>query len=74
MRMPHIVPLSGQVIAILKRIKEISGDHELVFSGDHNPYKPMYDNTVNKALRLMGWDTKLDISGHGFRAIAHAAP
>ncbi|HBS5821029.1 TPA: tyrosine-type recombinase/integrase [Klebsiella variicola] len=73
MRMPHIVPLSEQAIAILKQIKEISGDHELVFPGDHNPYKPMCENTVNKALRLMGFDTKKDICGHGFRAMACSA-
>ncbi|KAA8996610.1 DUF4102 domain-containing protein [Affinibrenneria salicis] len=73
MRTPHIVPLSEQAIAILKQIKEISGDGELVFPGDHNPYKPMCENTVNKSLRLMGWDTKEDICGHGFRAMACSA-
>ncbi|HDX8863322.1 TPA: tyrosine-type recombinase/integrase [Klebsiella michiganensis] len=73
MRTAHIVPLSEQAIAILKRIKDISGDGELVFPGDHNPYKPMCENTVNKALRLMGYDTKQDICGHGFRAMACSA-
>ncbi|MEQ5055425.1 integrase arm-type DNA-binding domain-containing protein [Klebsiella michiganensis] len=73
MRTSHIVPLSEQSIAILKQIKEISGDGELVFPGDHNPYKPMCENTVNKSLRLMGWDTKKDICGHGFRAMACSA-
>ena len=73
MRTAHIVPLSEQTIAILKRIKEISGGHELVFPGDHNPYKPMCENTVNKALRLMGCNTKQDICGHGFRAMACSA-
>lgn len=73
MRTAHIVPLSEQAITILKQIKEISGAYELVFPGDHNPYKPMCENTVNKALRLMGYDTKKDICGHGFRAIACSA-
>ncbi|HBS6998950.1 TPA: tyrosine-type recombinase/integrase [Klebsiella pneumoniae] len=73
MRTAHIVPLSEQAITILERIKEISGDHELVFPGDHNPYKPMCENTVNKALRLMGYNTKQDICGHGFRAMACSA-
>ncbi|MCE7493772.1 tyrosine-type recombinase/integrase [Klebsiella pneumoniae] len=73
MRTPHIVPLSEQAVAILERIKEISGEYELVFPGDHNPYKPMCENTVNKALRLMGYDTKKDICGHGFRAMACSA-
>ncbi|OSL74968.1 integrase [Escherichia coli TA054] len=73
MRRPHIVPLSQQSIAILKQIKDISGDDDLLFPGDHNPYKPMCENTVNKALRLMGWDTKTEICGHGFRTMACSA-
>ncbi|HAO6641327.1 TPA: integrase arm-type DNA-binding domain-containing protein [Escherichia coli] len=73
MRMPHIVPLSEQSIAILKQIKDITGNNELIFPGDHNSYKPMCENTVNKALRVMGYDTKKDICGHGFRAMACSA-
>ncbi|MFY4587442.1 tyrosine-type recombinase/integrase [Escherichia coli] len=73
MRMPHIVPLSEQSIAILKQIKDITGNNELIFPGDHNPYKPMCENTVNKALRVMGYNTKKDICGHGFRAMACSA-
>ncbi|HDZ3003280.1 TPA: tyrosine-type recombinase/integrase [Klebsiella pneumoniae] len=73
MRMSHIVPLSEQSIAILKQIKDITGNNELLFPGDHNPYKPMCENTVNKALRVMGYDTKKDICGHGFRAMACSA-
>ncbi|ELN3839103.1 integrase arm-type DNA-binding domain-containing protein [Escherichia coli] len=73
MRMPHIVPLSEQSIAILKQIKDITGNNELIFPGDHNPYKPMCENTVNKALRVMGYDTKKYICGHGFRAMACSA-
>ncbi|RBP61310.1 integrase [Brenneria salicis ATCC 15712 = DSM 30166] len=73
MRTPHIVPLSRQTIVILKQIKAISGHLELVFPGDHNPYKPICENTVNKALRLMGYDTKTDVCGHGFRAMACSA-
>ncbi|AYJ93235.1 TPA: tyrosine-type recombinase/integrase [Klebsiella pneumoniae] len=73
MRMSHIVPLSEQSIAILKQIKDITGNNELIFPGDHNPYKPMCENTVNKALRVMGYNTKKDICGHGFRAMACSA-
>ncbi|HDX3412148.1 TPA: integrase arm-type DNA-binding domain-containing protein [Escherichia coli] len=73
MRMPHIVPLSEQSIAILKQIKDITGNNELIFPGDHNPYKPMCENAVNKALRVMGYDTKKDICGHGFWAMACSA-
>lgn len=73
MRSAHIVPLSRQAIAILEQIQDISGHNELVFPGDHNPFKPMCENTINKALRLMGYDTKQDICGHGFRTMACGA-
>ncbi len=73
MRSPHIVPLSRQAIAILKQIQELSGHLDLVFPGDHNPYKPMSENTTNRALRLMGYDTKTDVCGHGLRAMACSA-
>ena len=53
MRMPHIVPLSKQAIDILKQIREISGDQELVCPSIRNPCKPISENTINKALRLM---------------------
>lgn len=55
MRTPYLVPLFRQVLAILKQIKMFSGDHELIFIGDHNPRKPMSENTVNKSLRVMGY-------------------
>lgn len=70
MRTPHLVPLSRQAMDILRKIQAISGEHELIFTGDHNPLKPMSENTVNNALRLMGYDTKVDVCGHGFRAMA----
>ncbi|ECA3794573.1 DUF4102 domain-containing protein [Salmonella enterica subsp. enterica] len=70
MRTEHLVPLSGQALDLLEQIHAISGEHELVFTGDHNPWKPMSENTVNNALRLMGYDTKVEVCGHGFRAMA----
>ena len=70
MRTPHIVPLSRQAIDILKQIQAISGHREQVFPGDHTPYKPMCENTVNKALWLMVYDTKTDVCRHGFRAMS----
>ncbi|EIV7921908.1 tyrosine-type recombinase/integrase [Klebsiella pneumoniae] len=73
MRTPHIVPLSQQTIDILKQIREISGDQELLFPSIHNPSRPMSENTVNKALRLMEYNTKEDVCGHGFRAMACSA-
>ncbi|RJL23787.1 tyrosine-type recombinase/integrase [Pectobacterium polaris] len=70
MRTPHLVPLSFQALVILKQIQQFSGDHELIFIGDHDPRKPMSENTVNKALRVMGYDTKVEVCGHGFRTMA----
>lgn len=70
MRTPHLVPLSRQALAILEKIKSMSGNRELIFVGDHDPRKPMSENTVNKALRVMGYDTKTEVCGHGFRTMA----
>ncbi|EFJ5808587.1 MULTISPECIES: tyrosine-type recombinase/integrase [Enterobacteriaceae] len=70
MRTSHLVPLSRQALAILKQVHKISGDRDFVFVGDHNPRKPMSENTVNKALRVMGYDTKVEVCGHGFRTMA----
>lgn len=70
MRTPHLVPLSHQALAILKQVHKISGERDFVFVGDHNPRKPMSENTVNKALRVMGYDTKIEVCGHGFRTMA----
>ncbi|WP_414617340.1 tyrosine-type recombinase/integrase [Yersinia intermedia] len=73
MRTPHLVPLSNQSLIVLEEIKTISGGYDLIFIGDHNPGKPMSENTVNTALRGMGYDTKADVCGHGFRAMACSA-
>ena len=70
---PHLVPLSRQALKILEEIKQISGDYELVFIGDHQPDRPMSENTVNKALRSVGYDTKTEVCGHGFRSMACSA-
>ena len=70
MRTPHLVPLSSQALAILKQVHKISGDLDFIFVGDHNPRKPMSENTINKALRVMGYDTKVEVCGHGFRTMA----
>lgn len=70
MRTPHLVPLSRQALAILEKIKSMSGNRQLIFVGDHDPRKPMSENTVNKALRVMGYDTKVEVCGHGFRTMA----
>ena len=70
MRTPHPVPLSKQVLAILKQIKQFCGEHELIFIGDRDPRKPMSEYTVNGTLRVMGYDTKVEVYGHSFRTMA----
>ncbi|CAM2191228.1 Integrase [Paraburkholderia kururiensis] len=69
MKKPHIVPLSTQVVEILRELHPLTGDGVFVFRG-RNPRSTISDNTVNKALRTMGYSTKDDITGHGFRAMA----
>ncbi|EJJ0116390.1 integrase arm-type DNA-binding domain-containing protein [Salmonella enterica] len=73
MRTQHIVPLSDQAIAILKQIEALSGHLSFIFPGEYDQDKCMSDNTVNKALRVMGYDTKKEVCGHGFRAMACSA-
>lgn len=74
MRIPHYVPLSHQAIEIFKELKDISYDisdgEGLIFIGCHDYRKPMSENTVNKALQLMGYDTQTDVCDHGFRTMA----
>lgn len=70
MHTAHLVPLSSQALEILKKIREVSGQYELVFIGDHSPRKPVSEGTVNKALQTMGYDMKTEMCGHGFRTMA----
>lgn len=69
----HLVPLSPQAVALLEQIHTLTGEFDLVFAGDANPSKPMSENTVNSALRNMGFDTKTEVCGHGFRSMACSA-
>ncbi|MEQ9942570.1 integrase arm-type DNA-binding domain-containing protein [Pectobacterium aroidearum] len=74
MRSPHLVPLSHQTIELLHEVRQHCRlGTELVFPGDHNYRKPMSENTINKALRVMGYDTQKDVCGHGFRTMACSA-
>lgn len=73
MNTPHLVPLSRQALITLDEVRQLTGRFDLVFAGDHHHWKPMSENTVNKALRRMGYDTKADVCGHGFRSMACSA-
>ncbi|MBU5642168.1 MULTISPECIES: tyrosine-type recombinase/integrase [Citrobacter] len=73
MKDEHLVPLSAQAVALLEQIKEITGESVFVFAGAHSMNKPMSENTINKALRVIGYDTKTEVCGHGFRTMACSA-
>jgi integrase len=66
---PHIVPLSRQAVAILREVKPLTGDGQLVFPGARSNKRPMSDNAVLAAMRYMDI-AKEEMSGHGFRAVA----
>lgn len=65
----HVVPLATQAIAILKSLQPISGHGRYVFPSIRTGERPMSENTVNAALRGMGYG-KDDMTAHGFRAMA----
>lgn len=64
-----IVPLADQAIEILVSLKQITGHSIYVFPATHTNTKPMSENTLNQALRRMGWEGA-EMCGHGFRAMA----
>lgn len=66
---PHIVPLATQAVEILKELKELTGRSVYIFPGLRSHDRPMSENTINAALRYMGYDQQT-MTGHGFRAIA----
>jgi len=69
MRNPHIVPLSRQSLALLDSAKAISADQQFVFSSLYPRSRPMSENTINAALRRLGYSGK-EMTAHGFRAMA----
>lgn len=66
---PHIVPLSTQAVAILNELKPLTGRSKFVFPGVRDRKRPMSENTINAALRRMGYDRDA-MTGHGFRHMA----
>jgi integrase len=65
----HLVPLARQSVAILHELQPITGRGKYVFP-NIRPERPMSNATMNRALQTMGYDTKTEITGHGFRAMA----
>ena len=66
---PHFVPLAPQAIAILKELQPLTGHGRYVFPSLRTGERAMSDNTINAALRRMGFASD-EMSAHGFRAMA----
>jgi integrase len=69
MREPHTVPLSRQALALLGEMRSLSGSGRYVFPSVRTRARPISDNTVNAALRRMGY-SKEQMTAHGFRTSA----
>jgi integrase len=67
MKTEHTVPLSSQALAVLQRLKPITGHGALVFPSPFYPGKPISDGTLNSALARMGY--KGTATAHGFRTL-----
>jgi len=65
----HVVPLSTQALAVLGDLRPLTGHGPYLFPSLRSSREPMSENTVNAALRRMGYD-KNTMTGHGFRALA----
>ncbi|MDO8774300.1 MAG: integrase arm-type DNA-binding domain-containing protein [Burkholderiaceae bacterium] len=66
---PHLVPLAPQALAYLAELRPLTGHGRYVFPSLRTGERPMSDNTVNAALRRMGFNQD-EMSAHGFRATA----
>jgi len=68
-RVMHIVPLAKQAVHILRDLQPLTGSGRWVFPGVRTNGEPMSENTVNAALRRLGYDRSM-ITAHGFRGMA----
>ncbi|TFW10041.1 DUF4102 domain-containing protein [Oxalobacteraceae bacterium OM1] len=69
MKVDHLVPLSTQAVEILRELHALTGRGKYVFPSIRTPQRCMSENTLNAALRSMGF-SKDDMTAHGFRAMA----
>ncbi|MEP6355288.1 MAG: integrase arm-type DNA-binding domain-containing protein [Hyphomicrobiales bacterium] len=69
MRRPHKKPLPDAAVEVLQELHTLTGHRDLVFPSYQSPRRPMSENTLNHALRRMGYD-KTQVTAHGFRASA----
>lgn len=73
MRKEHIVPLSTRVKEILREVQMYSRVSNHVFPADHDYNKFISENTVNKTLSRMKYNTATEVCLHGFRGMARGA-
>lgn len=69
MKQPHAVPLSRQVLFLLQDLRSLARDSEFLFPALHTTKRCLSDNTLNVALRRLGFDHD-EMTSHGFRAMA----
>lgn len=66
---PHLVPLPRQAVEVLRELHPLTGHAKMVFRGERHHDRAMSENTINAALRAMGFSAD-EVTGHGFRATA----
>jgi integrase len=69
MRRAHRVPLSPRAVAILRELRVITGRGKFLFPSVRSSSRCMSENTINAALRRLGFE-KDEMTGHGFRSAA----
>jgi len=69
MKQPHAVPLSRQVVFILQDLRSLARSSEFLFPALHTTLRPISENTMNVALRRLGFEHD-EMTSHGFRALA----
>jgi len=69
MKAAHVVPLSTQAVDILRALWPLTGQGYYVFPGIRTDRRPMSENTINAALRGLGYSGE-EMTGHGFRSMA----
>lgn len=65
MRRPHIIPLSTQALAIIEKIRAMTGQFPLLFPGRNDPSKTMSEASINQVFKRIGYTGR--VTGHGFR-------
>jgi integrase len=66
---PHIVPLSRQALPLLRELQPFARGGRYLFPSLRTRDRPMSDNTINAALRRLGYSSE-EQTGHGFRTMA----